>query len=599
MTHQASVSTRRVEEFRTADRARESIIETLDAELSGIRPMIARSWYRSRAAGVDGSADLGTIDSGRVDEYTLSAAEPHLRKLDEVASDLGGYVSLTAPNGSIIHPSFLRADDSFPEGYSLLEESCGSNGEGLALEEGRGVWLAPEEHFREDMRGNWCFGSLVRDPFHNRVRAVVGLTFPEARVSQIDPGSTLLMLEGVSSRIEQDIATRTSSKERALLDEYLTVTRRRGDTPIIAMDGKNSLMNAAATSRLQENDLAIVEGYAKSVMSSGRSSTANVTLQGLGSSELTLTAVQLSGASVGAIVTIRPRVEQRHARRLAGAVREEVSVHESFALAQLRQRLAGVSEEFEATLSLAARAVEQSRSAVLFGEAGTGKRRLAGAIASLRGSSVFVDARHQSSSLPLTDEVGQALGASPDTLVIGHADELSQLDGIEIVRTLGGHPTTKVILTAHRATPTTIRIAEFCGAIEVEVAPLRNRREDIPVLAQAIAADLGEKALSRKMLSALTNADWERNVHQLRSIVTNALERSRGSEATMDDLPNAFQRVASMGRLSRLEEAEYSELRSALREARGNRRLAASMLQIGRSTLYRRMDFFRSRGLDL
>lgn len=601
MTGQAIFSTRRVNKFRAADRARDSILEALDAEITGVRPMIARSWYRSRAAGVDGSADRGMFDAGRVDEYTLSAAEPHLRKLDEVASDLGGYVSLTAPNGVLIHPSFLRADDSFPEGYSLLEESCGSNGEGLALEEGRGVWLAPEEHFREDMRGNWCFGSLVRDPFHNRVRAVVGLTFPEARVSHIDPASTLLMLEGVSSRIEHDIATRTSSRERALLDEYLTVTRRRGDTPIIAMDGKNSLMNAAATSRLQDNDLAIIEGYAKSVMSSGRSSTATVSLSGVGSAELTLTAVQLSGASVGAIVTVRPRAEQRTLRRAASTAPATTSepTTQTFALTQLRQRLVGASEEFETTLALAARAIEQSRSAIIIGEAGTGKRRLAGAIAALRGSSVFVDARHRNSSMSLTEEVAQSLGAHPDTLVIGHADELSQLDGIDLVRTIGAHPTAKVILTAHRATPTTLRISEFCGALEIEVAPLRNRREDIPLLAQAIAADLGDKKLSRKMLSALMNSDWERNVEQLRSVVINAVERARGGEATMDDLPISFQRVASSGRLSRLEEAELSELRSALREAQGNRRLAASMLQIGRSTLYRRMDFFRSRGLDL
>ncbi|WP_243736135.1 helix-turn-helix domain-containing protein [Leucobacter luti] len=403
----------------------------------------------------------------------------------------------------------------------------------------------------------------------------------------------------MSSRIEQDIATRTSSKERALLDEYLTVTRRRGDTPIIAMDGKNSLMNAAATSRLQENDLAIVEGYAKSVMSSGRSTTATVTLSGLGSAELTMTAVQLLGASVGVIVTLRPRGEQRHLHRVVRESVETDSVPESFALTQLRQHVVGASDEFEATLALAARAVEQSRSAVIFGEAGAGKRRLAGAIAGLRGSSVFVDARHRSSSLPLVDEVSQALGANPDTIVIGHADELSQLDGIAIVRAVGAHPTAKVIMTAHRATPTTIRIAEFCGALEIGVAPLRKRREDIPLLAQSMATDFGKTTLSRKMLSALMNADWERNVEQLRSVVINALERSRGGEATMDDLPISFQRVASMGRLSRLEEAEYSELRSALREARGNRRLAASMLQIGRSTLYRRMDFFRSRGLDL
>ncbi|MFP3354365.1 hypothetical protein R0K04_23735, partial [Pseudoalteromonas sp. SIMBA_153] len=91
-----------------------------------------------------------------------------------------GYVSLTAPNGVLVRPDFLRSEEEFPEGYSLLEESCGSNGEGLALEEGRSVWLAPEEHFREDMRGNWCFATLIRDPFHNRVRGVIGLTFPSA-----------------------------------------------------------------------------------------------------------------------------------------------------------------------------------------------------------------------------------------------------------------------------------------------------------------------------------------------------------------------------------------------------------------------------------
>ncbi|MBC9942959.1 dynein regulation protein LC7 [Leucobacter sp. cx-328] len=588
-----------MDEIRAADRARDSILEALDAEISGVRPLIARSWYRSRAAGVDGSTDRGMFDAGRVDEYTLSAAEPHLRKLDEVASDLGGYVSLTAPNGALIHPKFLRSDDSFPEGYLLLEENCGSNGEGLALEEGRGVWLAPEEHFREDMRGNWCFGSLIRDPFHNRVRAVVGLTFPAAGLSRMDPRSTLLMLEGVSSRIEQEIATRTSSKERALLDQYLTMTRRRGDTPIIAMDGKNSLMNATAISQLQDNDLAIIEGYAKSVMSSGRSSTVTATLGSVGLAELTLIAVQLPGASVGAIVTVRARGVQRTLRRMKSANVMPETEPESFALTQLRQRFVGASDEFEAMIGMAARAVEQSRSAVIIGEAGTGKRRLAGAIAALRGSSVFVDARHRSGSMSLTEEVTKSLVASPDTLVIGHADELNQLDGIDIVRALGAHPTTKVILTAYRATPTTLRIAEFCGALEVEIAPLRNRREDIPLLANAIAADLGDKTISRKTLSAFMNSEWERNIEQLRSVVINTVERARGVEATMDDLPISFQRVVSTGRLSRLEEAEYSELRSALREAKGNRRLAASMLQIGRSTLYRRMDFFRSRGLDL
>jgi transcriptional regulator of acetoin/glycerol metabolism len=82
-------------------------------------------------------------------------------------------------------------------------------------------------------------------------------------------------------------------------------------------------------------------------------------------------------------------------------------------------------------------------------------------------------------------------------------------------------------------------------------------------------------------------------------VVSNAIERSRGPEVTVDDLPQGFHRVLTNGRLSRLEDAELSELRKALLEAKGNRRHAAELLQIGRSTLYRRMDYFRGRGFEL
>jgi transcriptional regulator with PAS, ATPase and Fis domain len=51
------------------------------------------------------------------------------------------------------------------------------------------------------------------------------------------------------------------------------------------------------------------------------------------------------------------------------------------------------------------------------------------------------------------------------------------------------------------------------------------------------------------------------------------------------------------GSLSRLEEVELHELRAALDEAGGNRKLAADILQIGRSTLYRRLDLYRRRGI--
>ncbi|MFX1820932.1 helix-turn-helix domain-containing protein [Pseudarthrobacter sp. CC4] len=585
--------------LRETNRLRELFLMQPHTDLRGIRPIVARSWYRSRAAGVDAVADRGFFDEGRVDEYTIQAAGPHLQKLDEVAADLGGYVNLTAPNGVLVKADFLR-DDGFPAGYSLLEESCGSNGEGLALEEGRGVWLAPEEHFREDMRGNWCFASLVRDPFHNRVRAVVGLTLPANRVSTLEPSSTLLMLEGVASRIERDIEVRTSSRERALLNEYLKISRRRGNRAVIALDGKNSLQNTTATTSLQDSDFSIISGYATAVMSSGRGLNCEVMLQGPGLSTLEVSPVTLSAANVGAIVVVRPHAPNNERAVTAAVIPPQRESSPQGTAERLMKHLDGTSTEFKRTLNLARKAVDEGRSVMMIGELGSGKHRLASAIASLRGGHMAIDARSGAlKNLQFRDVLHRVATELPATLIIEHADELSQNEASEIARNLRGNSATKLIFTIARPTDATLLLSESFDALEVPVAPLRNRREDIPQLATAIAEELGERRLSRRLVSTLTQADWPRNIDQLRSVVSNAVERSEGAEVTVDDLSQGFHRVLTKGRLSRLEDAELSELRTALQEAKGNRSLAAETLQIGRSTLYRRMDYFRSRGIDL
>lgn len=578
-------------------RIRDLYLSRSSDDLTGVRPVVARSWHRSLAAGVDPVADRAIFDKGRVDDPTSHAAAPHLLKLDEVAADIGGYVSLTAPSGALVKPDFLRDEDGFPIGYSLLEESCGSNGEGLAIEEGRAVWLAPEEHFREDMRANWCFASLIRDPFHNRVRAVVGLTLPASRVGELDPATTLLMLEGVSSRIEREIENRTSSKERALLHEYLTVSRRRGNSAVIGVDGKNSLMNARATSSLEDTDFSVILGYAKEVMSSGRELMREVTLKGVGSATLEVSPVMHSESNAGAIIVVKPRARAR------GEVRTPVVLDDATSRVERNDplgRIDGTSSSHQRAVSLARTALEQSRSVAIIGEPGSGKRRLADAMATLRGDYLEIDVTNRVPRDSRVREVVRKLNdVAPAALVIEGADDLSALDATEIAQHLRHNARTVLILTCTRPTESTQLLVDACDALEIPVAPLRARREDIPLLADAIAAELGDRKLSRHVIATLTNADWPRNVDQLRSVVSHAFARADGEEVTVDDLPHGFQQVTTSGRLSRLEDAELSELRSALREADGNRRLAAEMLEIGRSTLYRRMDYFRGRGFDV
>ncbi|WP_223864363.1 MULTISPECIES: sigma-54-dependent Fis family transcriptional regulator [unclassified Streptomyces] len=580
-------------------------------DLSALRPVVARSWRRSRAAGVDSQADRGFIDEGRVDERTMLIAEPHLRKLDEVAEDIGGHVSLSSPNGALVQPPFLREDVDFPQGYSLLEASCGSNGEGVALEEGRGVWLSPEEHFREDMRCNWCFASLIRDPFHNRVRAVVGLTLPAARVERLDPSSTLLMLEGVTSRIEREIETRMSSRERTLLREYLTISRRRGKAAVVVTDGKHSLMNSAATASLEGSDLSVVTSYAKSVMSSGHGTNVEVMLAGFGPASIEVSPVELSASGFGAVAVVRPLARRGRTLDAPTVSRQDaptVSRQDAPTVSrldasspsdQLLERLDGQSISLQRAVDSARTAVEQRRSVAIIGEPGSGKTRLAEAIADVHGDVIRVDARDADVSTRIDEVREHADTEFEPVLFIAHADELSPMDSRDVAARLRGGARRTVIFTAASVTDATRAIADAGGALEITLAPLRRRREDIPLLAHAIAREIGDRRLSRRLVATLTNSDWPGNIAQLRQVVSDAVERSRGIEVCDEDLPESFHRMLTKGRLSRLEDAELVEIRGALREAKGNRRLAAEILEIGRSTFYRRMDYFRSRGFDL
>lgn len=551
--------------------------------------MVARSWRRSRAAGVDSQVDHGHLDKGRVDERTMFTAEPYLRKLDEVAKDIGGHVSLTSPNGVLVRPAFLREDD-FPPGYSLLEANCGSNGEGVALEEGRAVWLSPAEHFREDMRGNWCFASLIRDPFHNRVRAVVGLTFPAAKVPDLDPSSTLLMLEGVTSRIERALETRMSSREHTLLREYLATSRRRGKAAVIVSDGKHSFMNSAATSALDGTDLFVVSGYAKSVMSTGQATSADVMLAGLGPASVEVSPVDLHAAGFGAVAVVRPRTARRVETFTAPSHEVSSSADE------LPAGIDGQSVSLRQTANAVRAAVQQGRSVGIVGEPGSGKARLVEAIVNGRGDLVGIDGRDRNAGVRIAEVCLSTCAESEQGFVITHADELSIADAGKVAARLSGRT---VIFTATSMTDSARAVAGASGALEVRLAPLRRRREDISLLAQAIANDIGDRRLSGSLLSTLTSSDWPGNITQLRQVVSDAVERCRGIEVSDGDLPGDFHRLLTKGRLSRLEDAELVEIRGALREARGNRRLAAEMLEIGRSTFYRRMDYFRSRGFDL
>jgi len=131
---------------------------------------------------------------------------------------------------------------------------------------------------------------------------------------------------------------------------------------------------------------------------------------------------------------------------------------------------------------------------------------------------------------------------------------------------------------------------------------LRERREDIPLLARAfavtVAAENGTEppAIGPDVLAALIAYGWPGNVRELRNAVEFAIIRCRDGVLRPDDLPPEILAAAeNAGHPEATPPSEKVALLDALRDAGGHRENAAQRLGISRATLYRRMKQY---GID-
>ncbi len=127
---------------------------------------------------------------------------------------------------------------------------------------------------------------------------------------------------------------------------------------------------------------------------------------------------------------------------------------------------------------------------------------------------------------------------------------------------------------------------------EVQLPPLRDRFEDIPLLANRFLnefrAAFGRpvEGFSQEAVRRLTDYDWPGNVRELRSAAEYAAIRCRGSYIQPSDLPAA---VARAGGDAPPEENDRERYLAALHQAGGNRSKAARLLGVSRATFYRRL----------
>jgi len=140
------------------------------------------------------------------------------------------------------------------------------------------------------------------------------------------------------------------------------------------------------------------------------------------------------------------------------------------------------------------------------------------------------------------------------------------------------------------------------NVVTITVPPLRERREDIPVLAQHFLRIYAAKnnrlleGFSEEGLARLDGYSWPGNVRELEHAVERAVVLARGSVIEVTDLPeNVLEAtprpdwVKAIPIGTPLLEIEHKVLEETLRHTNGNQTLAAKLLGIDPKTVYRKL----------
>lgn len=334
--------------------------------------------------------------------------------------------------------------------------------------------------------------------------------------------------------------------------------------------------------------------------------------------------------SLDEVVLLMSRIDEK--QRLE---QENLALKQELAGARQLSEMAGESEALNKVRELAAKVAPSDASVLILGESGVGKELVARLIHRLspRAGRPFVTVH--AAALPETlleselfgYEKGAFTGANErkpgrlelaagGTLFLDEIGEITPALQVKLLRFmqektfthLGGSETVKVdariVAATNRDLTEEIRTGRFredlyyrLAVFPIQVPALRERRNDIPLLARHILQRLGTKAEpSRQVLELLADYDWPGNVRELENVLERAKILSGGQEIEPQhiQLPEAVlvrPGTAPQARQS-LFDVEKQMLEDALRRAAGNKSKAAKLLGITRRMLYTKLEKF-------
>ena len=655
-----------LEKMNKIKKAWKRFIATGEIDTLVIRPVIADSWKRCRLKGLDpySNRHLEVLNVQEIEallkrnKILIDVSLPILKLINEMIKGSGFRVDLVDKNGYFLKSFCGREDKEILKeskklgsviGANRSELIAGTNSMGIALVIGKPVQIVGPEHYNIDHHSWTCSASPIRNPFGNIIGA--------ANISgnyRLLHKHTLGMVVGIANAIESSLKTEEKIYQLDISNKFFKTLIESIEDGLIVINEQKEIthLNQIAENILGKKiDDVMGESINKfidakfslfNILNNRKEyleKQAIITRHDNKEKIPYLLSAKLiedyRGKNQGAMILLK---EMKKVHRLVG----------NFIGANTRynfSNIIGNNTKLMKAVDLAKVASVSSCKILIQGESGTGKEIFAQAIHnnSDRKNMPFIAINCAAIPRDLVEselfgyEGGAFTGAKKEgrpgkfelaeggTLFLDEIESMPLESQPKLLRVIESNQlmrigSNKIITTDVRIISSTnqdLLLAAKKGSfredllyrintVTVDIPPLRERKDDVPVLLKYICDKIGRRInknnieIDKKVLEVLCKYNWPGNIRELENALESAIILCKNNKITIEVIPENIKSFKSNdldikeGReANSLIDIEKEVISKVLEEVKGNISKASRALGIDRSTLYRKIEKYK------
>lgn len=632
----------------------ENFIKTGEVDASVMRREIIDSWHRSKKYGVDPLSTKIKIElTGHKLEQTknvfkpiLDIALPFMEMIYDAVGEIGMVVSFTDADGFIM--ASLGDENVFSElqlhtGKNISEEQVGTNAIGIALKKGVALQVLGAEHYRKAYHKKTTSAAPIKDEFGN----VLGVLSMSGECSMVHP-HTLGMVLASSLAIEHELKLNQRNGELRRANEHLDAIMQTISEGIMTITYEGiitdinyftkKLFRKTYDEMVGEHIDDIVKKPVLEMIKKETSSNEEKELQFFS-----------NGRKRTVLISFKPIYSQdKSIKEYLITIRETKKVYSqvnklfgSKAIYTFDDIL-GDSKEINDSIRLAKLVAMTDATILLHGESGTGKEMFAQGIHNesqrKNNSFVFINCGAIPRDLVASELFGYVEGAFTSARKGGNPGKFELADGgtlfldeigdmpldtqanlLRVLETkqvvrVGGNEVipvdVRVIAATHKDLAEEVKKGNFrddlfyrLNVMPIKTPSLRERKEDIKTLVDFFYAQFTKRtdqksAIDESFYAVMKQYSWPGNVRELQNVmqmVTNIV--GENENLSSKHLPDSIKETVHENIVKEVDSyvvplhiLEKEAIINALKVSDNNLAQAAKMLEIGRSTLYRKLE---------